>query len=55
MAKRRKGFNPRSNGWEFLIVRGDGKKIEKREKGGACLQCHASQSKSDFVFREQVK
>jgi hypothetical protein len=51
MIKREKGFNPKANDWEFLTVSGDLKKIEKREKEGKCLQCHASESKNDFVFR----
>lgn len=53
MAKRPKGFSPKTNDWEFLIISGDGKKIEKREKAGACFECHASQKPSDFVFGEQ--
>ena len=52
MIKRAKGFNPKANDWEFLVVSGDGKKIQKREKSGACQECHASQSGNDFVFRE---
>ncbi len=51
MIKREKGFNPKANDWEFLTVSGDQKKIEKREKEGSCLQCHASESTNDFVFR----
>ena len=53
LAKRRKGFNPKGNDWEFLVVSGDGKKIEKREKTGACLECHASRSQNDLVFSQR--
>ena len=52
MIKRARGFNPRANDWEFLVVTGDGKKIERREKTGPCQECHASQSGNDFIFRE---
>jgi hypothetical protein len=52
MIKRAKGFNSRANDWEFLVITGDGKKIVRREKTGACRECHASQSGNDFVFRE---
>ena len=52
MIKRAKGFNPMANDWEFLVVTGDGRKIERREKTGACQECHASQSRNDFVFRD---
>jgi len=51
MLKREKGFNPKANDWEFLTVSGDMKKIEKREKEGKCLACHASEASKDFVFR----
>ena len=52
MIKRAKGFNPMANDWEFLVLTGDGKKIERREKTGACQQCHASETRNDFVFRD---
>lgn len=55
MLKREKGFNPKANDWEFLTVSGDGKRIEKRRKEGACLACHKSKAKNDFVFREGVR
>ena len=50
MIKQEKGFNPKANDWEFLTVSGDLKKMEKREKEGKCLACHASEAKNDFVF-----
>ena len=52
MIKREPGFNRKAGDWEYLIVSGDGKKIEKREKKGECRRCHDQQAKSDFVFRE---
>lgn len=51
MIKRAKGFNPLANDWESLTVSGDLKRIEKREKEGKCQQCHALESRNDFVFR----
>jgi hypothetical protein len=50
MIKRKKGFNPAANDWEFLVVSGDATKINKREKTGACQSCHQSASAKDFVF-----
>jgi hypothetical protein len=50
MIKRKKGFNPEANDWEFLVISGDAKKITKREKTGSCLGCHKSVSEKDFVF-----
>lgn len=50
MIKRKKGFNPEANDWEFLLVSGDATKIRKREKTGSCQSCHKSVSAKDFVF-----
>ena len=50
MIKRKKGFNPAANDWEFLVISGDASKIKKREKTGECQSCHASVSEKDFVF-----
>ena len=50
MSKRKKGFNPAANDWEFLVVSGDATKINKREKTGACQSCHQSAGAKDFVF-----
>ena len=50
MIKRKKGFNPEANDWEFLLVSGDATKIKKRERIGACQGCHESVNGKDFVF-----
>lgn len=50
MIKRKKGFNPEANDWEFLVISGDLTKIKKREKTGSCQSCHNSASGKDFVF-----
>jgi len=50
MIKHERDFNPKANGWEFLTVNGDMTKIIKREKSGACLNCHASAARDDFIF-----
>ena len=50
MIKRKKGFNPEANDWEFLLISGDATKIKKRERIGDCLGCHESVSAKDFVF-----
>lgn len=52
MIKRPRGFNRKSNDWDFLVVSGDGKKIDKRVKSGECVKCHESRSQDDFVFRQ---
>jgi hypothetical protein len=50
MIKRKEGFNPEANDWEFLLISGDATKIKKREKTGECQSCHSSVSRKDFVF-----
>ena len=50
MIKRKKGFNPAADDWEFLVLSGDGTKIKKRDKSGDCQRCHASVRAKDFVF-----
>lgn len=50
MIKRARGFNPKANDWEFLIIDGTISKILEQQKQGSCLKCHASQKKRDFVF-----
>jgi hypothetical protein len=52
MVKHERDFNPKTNGWEFLTVSGDGLRVLKREKNGQCLKCHVSASNNDFVFPE---
>ena len=55
MVKHEKKFNRKANGWEFLTVNGNMTKILKREKGGACLQCHSTAADNDFVFPEDKR
>lgn len=55
MIKRKKGFNPKANDWEFLLLNGDATEIKKREKTGACQRCHASAKEADFVIRSYAQ
>jgi hypothetical protein len=50
MIKRVRGFNPKANDWEFLMLDGATNKILERQKKGSCLDCHASQKQRDFVY-----
>ena len=52
MIKHEKAFNPRANGWEFLVVNGDATRVLKREKNGQCLGCHQNVVTNDFVYPE---
>ena len=55
MIKRKKGFNPAANDWEFLLISGDATKIKKRQKTGECLRCHTSANNKDFVFDDYLQ
>lgn len=50
MVKRQKGFNPRANDWEFLLIDGARTKVLERQKKGSCLNCHGSQAHRDYVY-----
>ena len=50
MIKRDRGFNKAANDWEFLVTDGKLTKILERQKKGSCLECHASQKMSDYVY-----
>jgi hypothetical protein len=54
MAKRERGFNPKANDWEFLVLDGGASVIQRREKTGDCRDCHAKEKKADFVFRSYL-
>ncbi len=51
MVKREKGFNPKANDWEFLLLDGDAGRIRERQKTGSCRDCHTHEKKIDYVFR----
>jgi hypothetical protein len=52
--KHERGFNPKANDWEFLVIDGDASRIQRREKTGDCLACHSQQKNTDFVFRSYL-
>jgi predicted RNA-binding protein with PUA domain len=54
MIKRVRGFNPKANDWEFLMLDGATNKILERQKEGSCLDCHESQKQRDYVYAPGV-
>ena len=50
MVKRAAGFNPAGGDWEFLVLDGAASRVRERQRKGSCLECHASQRQSDFVY-----
>ena len=54
MIKQRKGFNPASGDWEYMVVDGSGTKIEGRGDLQNCQSCHLANKKADYVFRSYL-
>ncbi|MBV9957018.1 MAG: cytochrome P460 family protein [Acidobacteria bacterium] len=51
MIKQKKGFNPASGDWEYMVVDGTGAKVEGRGKLQSCQDCHVANERSDYIFR----
>lgn len=54
LVKHGRGFNPKANDWEFLVLDGKASIIQRREKTGSCQTCHAQRKETDFVFRSYL-
>lgn len=51
MIKQKKGFNPASGDWEYLVADGAGATVEARGKLQNCQTCHLANKETDYVFR----
>ena len=51
MIKQKKGFNPASGDWEYMVVDGKGTKVEGRGNLQNCQACHLENQKTDYIFR----
>jgi hypothetical protein len=51
MIKQKKGFNPASGDWEYMVVDGTGTKIAGRGNLQNCQACHVAYQKTDYIFR----
>jgi hypothetical protein len=51
MIKQKKGFNPASGDWEYMVVDGTGTKVEGRGNMQNCQACHIATQKNDYIFR----
>lgn len=51
MVKHEKGFNRKTNDWEFFKFNGSDLKLQKRETKGDCSKCHSQAKKTDFIFQ----
>lgn len=55
MVKREKGFSRKTGDWEFFVLDGALREVEKRETAGACAKCHTQAEKTDWVFKTYLK
>jgi hypothetical protein len=53
MVKREKGFAPKVGDWEFLVLDGFAKAVQKGDSK-TCVSCHTTVSKNDFVYADYV-
>jgi hypothetical protein len=51
MIKQKKGFNPESGDWEYMVVDGAGEKVEGRGDLQNCQACHFNRQETDYLFR----
>ena len=51
MIKQKKGFNPESGDWEYMVVNGDGTQAEERGNLENCQACHFNKQETDYIFR----
>jgi hypothetical protein len=54
MIKHEKGFNPATGDWEFMVVDGNGTKVESRGKLKNCQGCHLARPQTDYIFRSYL-
>lgn len=51
MIKQKRGFNPASGDWEYMVLDGTGTKVEGRGNLQNCQSCHLANEKTDYIFR----
>jgi hypothetical protein len=54
MIKQKKGFNPTTGDWEYMVVNGAGTKVEGRGKLENCQSCHILNKQTDYIFRSYL-
>lgn len=53
MVKREKGFAPDNGDWQYLVLDGFAKAIQKGDTT-TCVKCHASVRENDFVYADYL-
>jgi Cytochrome P460 len=55
MIKQKKGSNPQTGDWDYMVTDGNGEKIEGRGNLANCQACHEARKKEGYVFRDYVE
>jgi hypothetical protein len=51
MVKRGEGYDQRNGNWEYLVMAGDGSKVERPTNVESCQHCHLTSKDTDYVSR----
>lgn len=54
MIKQKKGYNPKTGDWEYMVVNGEGTEIEGRGNLENCQSCHMLNKQTDYIFRSYL-
>ena len=51
MVKRNEGYDQGNGDWDYLVVNGDGSRVERPTDVRSCQACHLAHKESDYVSR----
>ncbi|HST20825.1 MAG TPA: cytochrome P460 family protein [Blastocatellia bacterium] len=51
MVKRNEGYDQGNGDWDYLVVNGDGSRVERPTNVRSCQACHLAHKESDYVSR----
>jgi hypothetical protein len=55
MVKQKKGSNPETGDWEYMVTDGTGTRIDARGFLQNCQACHIGQKGADYIFRTYLE
>jgi len=55
MIKQKKGTNPETGDWEYMVTDGTGTRVDARGFLQNCQACHVGQKDGDYIFRTYLE
>jgi hypothetical protein len=55
MIKQKKGSNPETGDWEYMVTDGTGTRVDARGYLQNCQTCHVGQKGGDYIFRTYLE